>query len=154
MSFATVYHSLETLFYYEVNFLIPVFYLPFLIWFAYRAHGSRDIGSSVVAKKPLIIHSVLNVLATLVWILIYGEIYINPDSPWFAIFDVAAPIGMLLLLIVLPSGLITAWCIGPKGKNSAVKKPTYILASKIYYVVSVIPSFWMILFFIGMASGK
>ena len=155
MFFNLAYKAFETLFFCEVNYMIPVFYMPFLLWLAFRAHGSREAaGSRMIAKKSTIIHSFLNILVTLVWILIYGENLMDHDNPWFSIFDVWAPLGMLLLLVVIPGGLITAWWIGPKGDNSTAKKPAYILASKIFYVISAVPSFWLILFYTGMTSAK
>ena len=155
MPFELAYKAFETLFIYEMNFMIPLFYMPFLLWLAFRAHGSSEAAESrMVAKKPIIIHSLLNIIVTLVWILIYGENLMNHDSPWFSIFDVGAPFGMLLLLVVIPGGLITAWWIGPKRDDSTAKKPSYILASRIFYVISIVPSFWMILFYIGMSSAK
>ena len=149
MSFDEVlYQVFFTLFFYEVKLFIPIIYAPFLLWSAFNAHiSSRSETSSVSSSRELLIYSSLNIFIMLVWILIFGENHMNHDNPWFPIFDVGAPLGMFSLLVVIPTGLIAASWIGKKRHNLPAENNGYVLASRIFYIISAVPPIWLTLFY-------
>ena len=154
ISYEGVYNVIIALSGYILKFKVPVFFVPPLLWLAFKAHNSNEAAEpTVTSTKSPNIHSSLNVFVVLVWILIYREHYISHDSSWFPIFDVGAPLGMLGILFVIPVGLITSCYFIEKEPCSVANKLVYIyiLASRAVYIVSAIIPIWMILFYTGMA---
>ena len=142
-----LYQFFFTLFLYEIKWRLPVIYAPFLFYLALRAHKPDALANS---RIEIFIYSSLNIFVTLVWVLIFGENLLDHNRALFTLFDVGAPLGMFVLLFVLPIGLIAARLNRKNNNDLAAVKNKYILASGIYYALSLLPSIWLVLFYSGL----
>jgi hypothetical protein len=54
MFFEEVYNITVALSGYILKFMIPVFFMPFLLWLAFRAHDSSGTSKSEVSSRKLL----------------------------------------------------------------------------------------------------
>lgn len=99
------------------------------------------------------IYSILNIVAAFTWFSVLIEILPLPIR--IPLFDYGAIITGLLLLVLIPLGLLSIHLIGRRSIGGiALVFRRYVLFSKIFLVISLIPGILAIIFYLLLAMSN
>jgi hypothetical protein len=106
----------------------------------------------LVDKSKLVfrLYTILNLLAALVWILIFVERTSRTRNP---ISDIGVPIGLISLFFLVPLSAVSIWLLTRRRKEPIPRSwATYFLLSKIFLFLSWLPSWIPMIFVAGIVS--